>query len=312
MDEPGRGDRAAGAQHGDAAVMRERGGVLAALKTAADAFRLLPKEAETERRWSTAEWSKTRKGWVFLTSKATTRERLRPLLSLWLDLLVLRVMNEGASTGKKTWFVLDELGSLQRLPQLTEAVTERRGLHHPVVLGVPSKAQMEAVYGQETDALLSQAATRIWLKASEPKMAEWISRTIGEVEMERFRGSRGERISSIRRTRGACAGDHARAACDGCGDRRARSVQRVSATWKSHRADALPAHEAGGARGAVRRAPARGSCAAGEAGCPASAGRRPTTAEGSRGRSPAVEEAAEGREGAGAAARSGERTESIL
>ncbi len=174
------------------AAMRQRGGILAALKTAANAFRLLPKEAETERRWSTAEWSKTRKGWVFLTSKATTREQLRPLLSLWLDLLVLRVMNEGASTGKKTWFVLDELGSLQRLPQLAEAVTERRGLHHPVVLGVPSKAQMEAVYGQETDALLSQAATRIWLKASEPKMAEWISRTIGEVETERFRGREGK------------------------------------------------------------------------------------------------------------------------
>jgi hypothetical protein len=175
------------------AVLRERGGVLAVLKTAANAFRLLPKEAETERRWSTAEWSKTRKGWVFLTSKATTREQLRPLLSLWLDLLALRVMNEGASTGKKTWFVLDELGSLQRLPQLAEAVTERRGLHHPVVLGVPSKAQIDAVYGQETDALLGQAATRIWLKASEPKMAEWISRSIGEVEMERFRAKQGRK-----------------------------------------------------------------------------------------------------------------------
>jgi type IV secretory pathway TraG/TraD family ATPase VirD4 len=82
---------------------------------------------------------------------------------------------------------------LQRLPQLTEAVTERRGLHHPVVLGVPSKAQMEAVYGQETDALLGQAATRIWLKASEPKMAEWISRTIGEREIERFRAKQGRK-----------------------------------------------------------------------------------------------------------------------
>jgi Type IV secretion-system coupling protein DNA-binding domain len=164
--------------------------ILAALKAAADALRLLPKEGETERRWSTAEWSKTRKGWVFLTSKASTREQTRPLLSLWLDLLALRVMNEGASTGRKTWFVLDELGSLQRLPQLTEAITERRGSQHPVVLGVPDKAQMEGVYGKETEALLSQAATRIWLKTSGAKMAEWISRTIGEREVERFRERR--------------------------------------------------------------------------------------------------------------------------
>jgi hypothetical protein len=170
-----------------------RSAALVALKAAADALRLLPKESETERRWSTVEWSKTRKGWVFLTSKATTREQLRPLLSLWLDLLALRVMNEGASMGRKTWFVLDELGSLQRLPQLTAAVMERRGAHHPVVLGVPSKAQVEAVYGPETDALLGLPATRIWLKASEPKTAEWISRSIGEREVERFRRKQGRK-----------------------------------------------------------------------------------------------------------------------
>lgn len=175
------------------AMLRERNGVLAALKAASDTFRLLPKESETERRWSTAEWSKTRDGWVFLTSKATTREQLRPLLSLWLDLLALRVMNEGGSAGRKTWFVLDELGSLQRLPQLTEAVTERRGLHHPVVLGAPNKAQIDAVYGQETDLLLGQAATRIWLKASDAKLAEWISKSIGEREIEKFRRKQGRK-----------------------------------------------------------------------------------------------------------------------
>ena len=40
------------------------------------------------------DWAKERKGWVFLTSKPTMRERMRPLISLWLDLLVLRLMNE--------------------------------------------------------------------------------------------------------------------------------------------------------------------------------------------------------------------------
>ena len=31
---------------------------------------------------------------MFLTSKPTMRERMRPLISLWLDLLVLRMMND--------------------------------------------------------------------------------------------------------------------------------------------------------------------------------------------------------------------------
>jgi type IV secretion system coupling TraD/TrwB family protein len=43
-----------------------------------------------------------RKGWVFITSKPTMRERMRPLVSLWLDLLVLRMMNDD-TVRRKTW-----------------------------------------------------------------------------------------------------------------------------------------------------------------------------------------------------------------
>jgi hypothetical protein len=173
----------------DKGAANQRSGVLGSLNMVADAFKLLPKESETTRRWNTVEWAKERKGWVFLTSKATMRERMRPLVSLWLDLLVLRLMNE-ESTKRKTWFVLDELASLQRLPQLTTAVTENRKSNNPMVLGFQGKAQVEALYGHVAEAMLSQPATKIFLKTSEPHASEWISKAIGEVEIERFRESR--------------------------------------------------------------------------------------------------------------------------
>jgi hypothetical protein len=156
----------------------------------ADAFRLLPKESETKRRWNTVEWAKERRGWVFITTKPTMRERMRPLVSLWLDLLVLRMMNDEAQNKHKTWFVLDELATLQRLPQLTTAVTENRKSNNPMVLGFQGKAQVEALYGHVAEAMLSQPATKIFLKTSEPYASEWISKAIGEVEVERFRESR--------------------------------------------------------------------------------------------------------------------------
>lgn len=168
----------------------QRSGVLASLNMVADAFRLLPAERETNRRWSTVEWAKERKGWVFLTSKPTVRERLQPLMSLWLDLLVLRLMNEGGSGAQKTWFVLDEVASLQRLPQLTTAITESRKSNCPMVLGFQGKAQVESIYGHIAEAMLSQPATKIFFKTSEPYASEWISKSIGEVEVERFRESR--------------------------------------------------------------------------------------------------------------------------
>ena len=168
----------------------QRSGVLGSLNMVADAFKLLPPERETERRWSAYAWSRERRGWLFLTSKPTMRERLRPLMSLWLDLLVLRLMNEGGSGARKTWFVLDELTTLQRLPQLTTAITEGRKSNNPMVLGFQGKAQVEALYGHIAEAMLSQPATKFFFKTSEPHASEWISKSIGEIEVERFRESR--------------------------------------------------------------------------------------------------------------------------
>jgi hypothetical protein len=168
----------------------QRAGVLASLNMVADTLKLLPPEPDTTDRWSAAAWSTARKGWVFLTSTPETRSRLVPLTSLWLDLLVLRLMNKGQTGHRPTWFVLDELASLQRLPQLHTAITENRKSNNPVVLGFQGRSQLETRYGHDAEAMLSQPATKIFLRTSEPHAAKWIADTIGDVEIERLRESR--------------------------------------------------------------------------------------------------------------------------
>ena len=168
----------------------QRSGVLASLNMVAESLKLLPKEADTPKRWSAAAWANERKGWLFLTSTPATRERLVPLTSLWLDTLVLRLMNYGQTGPRPVWFVLDELASLQRLPQLHTAVTENRKSNNPVVLGFQGRSQLETRYGHEAEAMLSQPATKIFLATSEPNAARWISDAIGEIETERLTESR--------------------------------------------------------------------------------------------------------------------------
>jgi hypothetical protein len=165
----------------------QRGGVLGALNMVADSLKLLPKESETKQRWTTEEWARQRSGWIFLTSTPRFRERLLPLMSLWLDTLVLRLMNQGDPALRHAWFVLDELASLQRLPQLHTALTENRKSGNPVVIGFQGRSQLEVRYGHESESMLSQPATKIFLHTSEPRAAKWISDTIGEVEMERVK-----------------------------------------------------------------------------------------------------------------------------
>ena len=115
------------------------------------------------------------------------REALRPLQSLWIDWLVLRLLNEPTKDQKRVWFVIDELASLQKLPQLHTAITESRKSRNPVVLGFQGKAQLEYLYGHLAEVMLSQPATSVWLTTKEPNAGEWVSKFIGKVEIERLR-----------------------------------------------------------------------------------------------------------------------------
>ncbi len=88
---------------------------------------------------------------------------------------------------KRVWFVIDELASLQKLPQLHTAITEARKSQNPVVLGFQGKAQLEYLYGHLAEVMLSQPATSVWLTTKEPNAGEWVSKFIGKVEIERLR-----------------------------------------------------------------------------------------------------------------------------
>ena len=72
------------------------------------------------------------------------------------------------------------------------------------MLGFQGKAQLEVIYGHLAEVMLSQPATKIFLKTTEPKAAEWVSNAIGKVEIERmkethFDGSRSGKNFSLDR-----------------------------------------------------------------------------------------------------------------
>jgi hypothetical protein len=167
---------------------QQRSGVLASLGLVADSLRLLPTRAEAhEREWSATEWADNRDGWLFLTSTEAEQEALRPLHSLWIDLLVLRLLTKPKPGQKKVWLVIDELASLQRLPQFHTALTKGRKSDNPIVFGYQGKAQLETIYGHLAEVMLSQPTTKFILRTAEPNAAKWAAEMIGEVEIERVR-----------------------------------------------------------------------------------------------------------------------------
>ncbi|WP_035353040.1 type IV secretion system DNA-binding domain-containing protein [Edaphobacter aggregans] len=167
---------------------QQRSGVLASLGLVADSLRLLPTREEADgREWCATDWAEKREGWIFLTSTEAQQEALRPLHSLWIDLLVLRLLTKPKPGQTKVWLVIDELASLQRLPQFHTALTKGRKSDNPIVFGYQGKAQLETIYGHLAEVMLSQPSTKFILRTAEPNAAKWAAEMIGEIEIERLR-----------------------------------------------------------------------------------------------------------------------------
>jgi hypothetical protein len=173
----------------DSGAPAQRGGVLSSFNMIAESFELLPAKEESRAIFSSGIWNVERRQWVFLTSRPASRQKVLPLHSAWLDMLILRTMEPSLHRMKPVWFVLDELASLNKLPQLHTAVTEARKSGNPVVLGFQGRSQLEKRYGRDAEAMLSQPATKIFLKTTEPHAAKWVSDAIGEIEVERLKES---------------------------------------------------------------------------------------------------------------------------
>jgi hypothetical protein len=163
----------------------ERTRVLAVLAVLGDAFRLLPAESKTTHRWSAAEWSWSHRGWLFVTSPPILRERLRPLTSLWLDLLLWRLIEHSGDGTPRTWVVLDDLASLNRLRHLYAALVSDRAGRMPMVVCVHGRSLMDARYGAQAEAIVARPATKLFFRTREPRAAAWIAATVGHVAIER-------------------------------------------------------------------------------------------------------------------------------
>jgi hypothetical protein len=169
----------------------QRAGILGSLNEAGKPLRMMPTHAEGRRTWTVREWAKHRNGWIFITSTPDTIDALRPMQSLWLDMLILKLQATAPQPGQpRVWMILDELASLNALPQLHSALTKQRKSDNPIVLGFQGMSQLDALYGKKAETILSQAYTNIVLRTREPRAAKHLSELIGKAQLERVRESK--------------------------------------------------------------------------------------------------------------------------
>ena len=78
----------------------QRAGILGSLNKAGKPLRMMPAHGRGRRTWTVREWAKQRRGWIFITSTPETLDALRPLQSLWLDMLILKLQSGESGAGQ--------------------------------------------------------------------------------------------------------------------------------------------------------------------------------------------------------------------
>ncbi len=168
----------------------QRAGLTAHLSQIAYSLRQLPEETQDRKPFVLKDWCESRKGWIFVTNTQNTRDSLRPIQSLWLDTLIMDLLSQGARPDlPPVLMALDEMQTLQRLPQLMPLVTEgRKSLR--VLMGFQGRSQLKGLYGETAEAIFSAAYTRFFMRTTEDEASKWVSNEIGDVEIERINESR--------------------------------------------------------------------------------------------------------------------------
>jgi len=130
-----------------------------------------------------AEWIAKGEGWLFVTNDAETSETLRPMISLFVDLIGRRLLALPDHYERRLFFILDEFGTLQSLSTIVRLLTLSRSKGGSVWLGIQDLGQIDKIYGEPLrQAIVNACGTAAIFSVSDPKTARFLSTKIGETE----------------------------------------------------------------------------------------------------------------------------------
>ena len=123
--------------------------------------------------------------WVFITCKQSQRESMKALMSVQLATFIRAVMDSPIKEHRRTWFVLDELASMQKISILPTALSELRKFGGCIVTGFQSLPQLKHIYGlNTTQHMISLFNTKVFFRMPESDTALALSRLFGETVTE--------------------------------------------------------------------------------------------------------------------------------
>lgn len=139
---------------------------------------------DEEKSFSIRKWvmDEEKKGFLFLTTPPDHRATMTPLLTAWFSLAAKALMSE--ITEQKIWFFVDEMSSLQKLPELSQLLAEMRKYGGCFVLGLQNLSQLDHIYGHhDTRVICGLTGTKLIFRTTDTDTAKRMSAFLGEQEV---------------------------------------------------------------------------------------------------------------------------------
>ena len=139
--------------------------------------------AGNEGSFSISDWIEKGTGCIFITNNSEVQDTLRPILSLFIDLLARKLLSLPDTTTKKTFFLLDEFGTLQRLPSILKLLTMGRSKGACCYIGIQDFGQIDKIYSKEhRQTIINSCGNKVIFSVTDTNTAKYCSELIGETE----------------------------------------------------------------------------------------------------------------------------------
>ena len=120
---------------------------------------------------------------IFISSKIDSHDNVKPLISAWLDIAILQLMNLDPEINRSLWFILDELPSLQKLPTLQTGLAESRKYGGAFLITCQLYSQLKEIYGHNNAQSISGLCrNRVTFSTPDEETANWCSNNLGNRE----------------------------------------------------------------------------------------------------------------------------------
>ena len=167
-------------------------GILSELRNAANSIENI---THLKGNWNTRRWLKEdqEKRVLFVYNDPAKQVEYTPIFNAFFSMIIQNLLRQPESKVKyDTYLFLDEIGTLGNIGKIRDALTLGRSKRLRVFAGVQDIAQFEDNYGKVTArTLLNNMRNIVALSTPDPETAEYLSKRLGEIEIEEYQDAWG-------------------------------------------------------------------------------------------------------------------------